>query len=70
MGEASSRPPGRTPTMNRTALLAARLRDLQARSEATDHAAAATLQDLKAAGQQLADAITRLADAMQSEDAA
>ncbi|WP_254960006.1 MULTISPECIES: hypothetical protein [unclassified Cyanobium] len=25
--------------MNRTALLAARLRDLQARSEATDHAA-------------------------------
>jgi hypothetical protein len=56
--------------MNRTALLAARLRDLQARSEATDHAAAATLQDLKAAGQQLADAITRLADAMQPEDAA
>ena len=56
--------------MNRTALLAARLRDLQARSEATDNAAAATLQDLKAAGQQLADAITRLADAMQPEDAA
>jgi hypothetical protein len=54
--------------MNRTALLAARLRDLQARSEATDHAAAATLQDLKTAGQQLAAAMTNLIDAMQAED--
>jgi hypothetical protein len=54
--------------MTRTADLAARLRDLQARSKATDHAAAATLQDLKTTGLQLADAITRLADAMQAED--
>ncbi len=54
--------------MTRTAALAARLRDLQARSDASDHAAAATLQDLRTTGLQLANAITRLADAMQAED--
>ena len=47
-----------------TALLAARLADLQRRSIETDRAAAATLQELKAQGQQVADAMARLAVAM------
>lgn len=50
--------------MNRTDALAARLRDLQARSAASDAAAAAALRDLQAAGADLAEALTRLADAM------
>ena len=43
---------------------AARLADLQRRSIETDRAAAATLQELKAEGQQLANAMDRLAAAM------
>ena len=43
---------------------AARLADLQRRSDATDKAAAITLQELKDQGQQLADAMARLAVAM------
>lgn len=50
--------------MTRSEAFAARLRDLQARSDATDHAAAAALQELKTAGHQLADAMDRLADAL------
>jgi hypothetical protein len=50
--------------MTHTATLAARLRDLQARSEATDYAAAASLQDLKTAGYRLADAMADMADAL------
>ena len=50
--------------MNRTAL-AARLADLQARSEATDRAAAAALSELQTAGQSLAAAMTALAAAME-----
>ena len=41
-----------------------RLADLQRRSDATDKAAAATLQELKAQGQELADAMARVAAAM------
>lgn len=51
--------------MNRTDALAARLRDLQARSAATDRAAAAALTELKTTGAELAAAMDRLADAMQ-----
>ena len=50
-----------------TALLAARLADLQRRSDATDRAAAATLQELKAQGQQVANAMARLAVAMDQQ---
>jgi len=46
------------------ATFAARLADLQERSNATDKAAAATLQELKAQGQQLADAMAGVAAAM------
>lgn len=49
--------------MNRTAELAARLADLQIRSDATDCAAAAALEDLTAAGMELAAALDRLAAA-------
>jgi hypothetical protein len=38
---------------------------LQRRSAATDQAAAATLQQLQRQGQQLADAMTAAADAME-----
>jgi hypothetical protein len=51
--------------MNRTAELAARLADLQRRSTASDQAAAATLQQLHAQGQQLADAMGRMVDAIE-----
>jgi len=50
---------------NTTAALAARLADLQRRSDATDKAAATALQQLQHQGQQLADAMQRLADEMQ-----
>ena len=46
------------------ATFAGRLADLQRRSDATDKAAAITLQELKDQGQQLADAMARLAVAM------
>ena len=49
---------------NTTATLAAGLADLQQRSRATDAAAAATLQQLLLQGQQLADAMADVADAM------
>jgi len=52
---------------NKTAAIAARLADLQQRSRATDKAAAATLQQLQHQGQQLADAMTAAADAMDSD---
>ena len=51
--------------MNRTAL-AARLADLQARSEATDRAAAAALLELQTTGQQLAAAMAALADQIET----
>ena len=54
---------GAPETMNRTAELAARLADLQIRSEATDRAAAAALEELTAAGMELAAALDRLAAA-------
>ena len=47
-----------------SATFAARLADLQRRSIETDRAAAATLQQLKAEGQQVADAMARLAVAL------
>ena len=50
-----------------TALLAARLADLQRRSIETDRAATATLQELKAQGQQVANAMARLAIAMDQQ---
>jgi hypothetical protein len=50
--------------MNRTAALAARLRDLQARSDASDQAAAAALDELTTAGHELADTMAALADAL------
>ena len=46
------------------ATFAARLADLQKRSNATDKAAAATLQQLKAHGQELANAMAGVAAAM------
>ena len=46
------------------ATFAARLADLQSRSDATDRAAAATLQQLKAQGQQVAAAMAGVAAAM------
>lgn len=45
---------------------AARLADLQQRSDATDKAAAATFQQLQAHGQDLADAMAGLAAAMKN----
>jgi hypothetical protein len=51
---------------NKTAAIAARLADLQRRSRDSDEAAAATLQQLQLQGQQLADAMTAAADAMDS----
>ena len=59
--------PRDTAMNNKTASLAARLADLQQRSRATDEAAAATLQQLQLQGQQLADAMTAAADAMESD---
>ena len=49
---------------NKTAAIAARLADLQQRSRATDEAAADALQQLLRQGQQLADAMTAVADVM------
>ena len=46
------------------ATFAARLADLQQRSIETDKAAAATLQELKANGQELANAMAGVAAAM------
>lgn len=48
------------------ATFAARLADLEARSAATDRAAAAALQDLLATGTELATAMERLADAIEA----
>jgi hypothetical protein len=53
--------------MTYTATLAARLRDLQARSEATDHAAAAALSELQLAGAAVAAAMAALANATEAE---
>jgi hypothetical protein len=50
--------------MNRTAALAARLHDLQARSDASDQAAAAALDELKTAGNELVDTMAALAEAL------
>jgi hypothetical protein len=52
--------------MHRTAELAARLRDLERRSQATDRAADAALEDLKAAGAELADAMAHLVEAIEA----
>lgn len=53
--------------MSRTAALAARPRDLQARSDTSDQAAAAAaLAELQQAGARLADAMNSLAAAMES----
>jgi hypothetical protein len=52
---------------NKTAAIAARLADLQRRSDATDRAAADALQQLQLQGQQLADAMTAAADAMEAD---
>jgi hypothetical protein len=52
---------------NKTAAIAARLADLQQRSRATDEATSADLQQLLRQGQQLADAMTAAADAMDSD---
>ena len=46
------------------ATFAARLADIQRRSIETDKAAAATLQELKAQGRQVADAMAGVAAAM------
>jgi hypothetical protein len=53
--------------MNNTATLAARLRDLQARSEATDRSAAAALSEVQAAGAAVAAAMAALANAAEAE---
>ena len=52
------------PPLSPSSTFAERLADLQRRSAATDKAAAATLQELKAQGQQVADAMARLAVAL------
>jgi hypothetical protein len=52
---------------NTTASLAARLADLQRSSDATDEAAAATLQQLQLQGREVADAMQRLIQAMESD---
>ena len=56
--------PRDTAMHNKTAAIAARLADLQQRSRATDAAAAADLQQLLRQGQQLADAMAAVAEAM------
>jgi hypothetical protein len=61
-GGSSEAPDTRTMT---SAAFSARLADLQQRSDATDKAAAATLKQLKAQGQQLADAMAHLAEAIE-----
>jgi hypothetical protein len=61
-GGSSEAPDTRTMT---SSTFAARLADLQQRSDATDKAAAATLQQLKAQGQQVADAMAHLAKAIE-----
>ena len=48
----------------KSSTFADRLADLQRRSDATDKAAAATLKQLKAQGLQVADAMARVAAAM------
>jgi len=62
----SSEAPG-TRTMT-SSTFAAQLADLQQRSDASDKAAAATLQQLKAQGQQVADAMANLAEAIAADD--
>ena len=57
---------GALETMHRTAELAARLRDLERRSQATDCAADAALEDLKAAGAELANAMAHLVEAIEA----
>jgi hypothetical protein len=59
--------PRDTAMNNTTAALAARLADLQQRSRDTDEAAAADLQQLLRQGQQLADAMTAAAEAMEAD---
>ena len=61
-GGSSEAPDTRTMT---SAAFGARLADLQQRSDASDKAAAATLQQLQAQGQQLADAMAHLAEAIE-----
>ncbi len=56
----------RLSTADQQATFAARLADLEARSAATDRAAAAALQDLLATGTELATAMERLADAIEA----
>ena len=53
--------------MNNSAAIAARLADLQQRSRDTDAAAVADLQQLLRQGQQLADAMAAVAEAMDSD---
>jgi hypothetical protein len=64
-GGSSEAPGNRTMT---SAAFGAQLADLQQRSDASDKAAAATLQQLKAQGQQVADAMARLAEAIAADD--
>jgi hypothetical protein len=52
--------------MNRSTAYAARLAALQARSTATDHAAAQTLAQLHQQGHQLAAAMAALADQIEA----
>ncbi len=54
--------------MTRSTAYAARLAALQARSTATDQAAAQTLAQLHQQGQQLANAMTALADQMEAAE--
>ncbi len=61
---ARHRQPHSFPSMNSTAF-AARLLALQARSAATDTAAAQALSEIQQQGQQLAAAMGALADALQ-----
>jgi hypothetical protein len=65
-GERSSSAP-RHRNAQQTAAIAARLADLQQRSRDTDAAAAADLQQLLRQGQQLADAMAAVAEAMDSD---
>ena len=57
---------GATETMHRSAELAAQLRDLERRSQATDRAADAALKDLNAAGAELANAMAHLVEAIET----
>ena len=54
--------------MNRAADYGRRLADLVARSAATDHAAAEALEELHAAGLELATAMGALAEAMEEAE--